>query len=198
MQRQHLYTTSVSSCCHSCIDQRRSMNENSSIQSVQSVWKHFTYLSWLILICFLRWFSVTFLLCWTATAGSDSRYGAEGRDDMQQRSRSEDVSRTSTNCQGGSFMPKLRHSALLFPLKLYILFDLHFPSGWACLRAQPVIFFHSVWGWCRDIQREKLQLWSLMLRSYVVKLYLLLMFIINRDTLRNKGPHVQISTHTYN
>lgn len=109
--RATLSTTAASSCCHRCIDSHWSTNENSSIQGPRCVefLKHFTGLSWLILRCFLRLFFMAFLLRWTVTAGSDSRDGTEGRDDMQQRSRGEDMSRTSTNCQ---YVPSMLISML--------------------------------------------------------------------------------------
>lgn len=101
--------------------------------------KHFTDLSWLILSCFFRLFLVTFLLCWTATAGSDSRDSTEGRDDMQQRSRGGDMSHTSTNCQRPFSclflclnLQTYICSVILF--KLCIQLDLHF------LLCKPIAF----------------------------------------------------------
>lgn len=97
--------------------------------------KYFTDLSWLILGCFLRLFLVTFLLCWTATVGSDSWDGTERRDDMQQRSRSGDMSRTSTNCQHAPFM-------LISRLKLTDILHCYFLSNFLfCLIS--IFLFHE-------------------------------------------------------
>lgn len=107
--------------------------------------KHFTDLSWVILsgfffYYFFRLFSVTFLLCRAVTAGSDSRDGTEGGDDMQQRSRGKDMSHTSTNCQDALFMLismlKIRQQTfcIIIPYKVSIQFDLY------CLYCGPVSF----------------------------------------------------------
>lgn len=105
-----------------------SVHEGKIAQYKEWYWeflKHFTDLSWLILGCFFKIILVAFLLCWTATAGSDRRDSIEGKDDMQQRSQGGDAPRTSMSCQD---TPSMLISILQLANILHLFcnfFDLH-------------------------------------------------------------------------